>query len=137
MEEYVEVVISVICCGMRSWAFDGRSVFNKDELGTRYLIDMSFSVDSCVRKHAKVNGENRQPCFKTVDTTAMFGRVDYGRLLLLSGIGWIWLSVSDAHSQILAASHSLILLKNTVMEGHRALFYIKLRITSVHGNFAV
>ena len=35
--EDVEVVISVIC-GMRSWAFDGRSVFNKDELGTRYLI---------------------------------------------------------------------------------------------------
>ena len=36
MEE-VEVVISVIC-DMWSWAFDGRSVFNEDELGTRYLI---------------------------------------------------------------------------------------------------
>ena len=36
MEE-VEVVISVIC-DMWSWAFDGRSVFNEDELGTRYLV---------------------------------------------------------------------------------------------------
>ena len=36
MEE-VEVVISVIC-GPLCWAFDGRSVFNEDELGTRYLI---------------------------------------------------------------------------------------------------
>ena len=51
MEE-VEVVISVIC-EMWSWAYDGRSV-----------LDMSFSVDSCVRKHAKVYGENRQQCFK-------------------------------------------------------------------------
>ena len=32
---------------------------------TRYLICTcrSFSVDSCVRKHAKVYGENLQPCF--------------------------------------------------------------------------
>ena len=36
MEE-VEVVISVIC-EMWSWAYDGRSVFNEDELDTRYLI---------------------------------------------------------------------------------------------------
>ena len=34
--EDVEVVISVIC-GMWTWAFDGISVFNEDELGTRYL----------------------------------------------------------------------------------------------------
>ena len=33
----------------------------------QYLIctGRSFSVDSCVRKHAKVYGENLQPCFKT------------------------------------------------------------------------
>ena len=35
---------------------------------TRYLICTcrSFSVDSCVRKHAKVYGENLQPCFNIV-----------------------------------------------------------------------
>ena len=53
-------------CHMWSWAFDGRLVFSEDELGTRYLI-MSFSVDSCVRKHAKVYGENRQPCFNLTE----------------------------------------------------------------------
>ena len=31
---------------------------------TRYAVfDMSFSVDLCVRKHAKVYGANLQPCF--------------------------------------------------------------------------
>ena len=36
---------------------------------TRYLIckRRSFSVDSCVRKHAKVYGENRQQCFNFKD----------------------------------------------------------------------
>ena len=40
---------------------------------TRYsVLDMSFSVDSCVRKHAKVYGENRQPCFNITYTCANF-----------------------------------------------------------------
>ena len=36
----------------------------------QYLIctRRSFSVDSCVRKHAKVYGENLQPCFKRKDS---------------------------------------------------------------------
>ena len=52
----LEVLISVIC-DMWSWAFEGRSVFN--ELSTWCVV----SVDSCVRKHAKVYGENLQSCF--------------------------------------------------------------------------
>ena len=59
MEE-VEVVISVICvvCGL------GRLTEDRCSTKMNSVLDMSFIVDSCVRKHAKIYGENRQPCFK-------------------------------------------------------------------------
>ena len=44
----------------------GRLIEDRCSTKMNSVLDMSFSVDSCVRKHAKVNGENRQPCFNVV-----------------------------------------------------------------------
>ena len=65
-EEKIEEVEVVIRCHVWSVVLGvGWKIGVKRRL-TRYLMCICrlFSVDSCVRKHAKVYGENLQPCFK-------------------------------------------------------------------------
>ena len=62
---------------------------NEDEL------DMSFSVDSCVRKHARVYGENRQPCFNV--------RI---KISMLLGSDESYRDVTETHQMYASANNS-------------------------------
>ena len=58
--------MSCVVCGLGRWVEDRCQTSINSVLDMRNV--MSFSVDSCVRKHAEVYGENRQPEFGVVVT---------------------------------------------------------------------